>query len=618
MNLTQVYTLKDLRLIKPITSFKPDRPKKVWISESKMGKEVSRIKQEEVIKQAMYSDVKVAGPFKCDLSFMHLLSRLTKTRPLNVRIPETLVFGYGFETPTFLYTDSNGKINYKSKLNFEHLEIIQQIFKFHKNQIKKNFPTPICIIKSNSSQFNRLIMKSYELQNEIKYGSDIFIQRYVLPKGNKACKLRVVWQENTENKYYSITNKKTFDNYDKKVHTKHFIKKNDFEVNSNKIEVKNIDIFKDYHEASTNPLNRNKSESEVLKLGQRYLNERNIAGKLRKLSVSELGMIELGNPELTSGVSYIDNRESNVVIPVISENRKSRSNTELNKYFQDSYSHKVNSESLESLYKKLHIPGNPIHTEHSPKEEILQTSSISMKLRGMFCTDTYNLDKILAFQIKSHSCYLNIDNMMNNLRKSINQTLLLKKNQHINQLVCDFIEDSNQIFYLIKIKFYSCISHPPPIENSIPNEIEFKCPGKYCTYHSTSLSSEIDEAQKLNNKPKVFKIFKKTLLENQETDILKIIKPMLHQTVDVCENCFYVYMKKEKEQITRFKKEQFRKDLKLEDCGFMKPIKIFKNRSPEAKPAPAQMLRVRKCKSKGDFFKKKKKEVLEACKYNCF
>ena len=286
----------------PLKSLPPK--KKVWLSSTKSASVIAKIKEEALLSQVLYTDASISGHLKCGLNFFHIIASVCRKFPLNINIPETLIYGHGFETPTFIYTDTNGILKYKSRINSLQLETIQEIFEYHRCKIKKTYTMPLAIVKCQNSLYDRILMKGSELKNEIKNGlkSDFIFQRYIFPRGNKACKLRVIWQEGIETKFYTITNKQRLDGKNESI-TKTATKEyNGQEANvfPSSNDIKASIAFGQTRDTYSRKVNLNRSESEILSLGQKYLNERSLAGKL----------IELDDCEHTDHLLNTDNKEA--------------------------------------------------------------------------------------------------------------------------------------------------------------------------------------------------------------------------------------------------------------------------------------------------------------------
>lgn len=586
---------------------KPPKAKKIWCSVSKPGNEISRLKEELLLKQLEYTESHIQGPFKCGLHFFHSLSKLCKKPLIRVNIPETLIFGYGFELPTLMYTDHLGFLRYKPKLNSLQLDTLHEIVECHRSKSKKAFATPLALIKASNSLFNRILMQSNELLNELHSGfkTDFVMQRYVLPKGNKACKIRVVWEENSVNKYFYMTNKIRLDGKEEEEQADLSQKK--IRKNLPETSVMENSVNKVFGLVKLNKskiaLNRNKSDAEILQLGKKYQLEKRLAGQL----------IEMGTLELKSGFRIEQQDHKDLVPEVVIVPEVQKIKPKQSRYLKSITENDIFP--INSLFKKLISQENQESLIETDITETLPSQNPG-KLRSIFCIDTHNKGKALAFEIKNISALQNIEKMMKELKKAINLKYLAYSNEHISQFVCDFCEDSDSNFYLLKVKFYKCKKHPPRIEKSVSSEKEFECPGKYCYKETFSLNDYEENTEKVLNGPQMFKIFKMTLMENEIEDLEQILKPIYHQTVDVCKNCFNVYMKKEQELLRKQKKPLLRAHVSMGNYQFTQPIKRFKSKNlKKLKQTP---FHYSKSISKSSFFKDKHSEVIEACRFNDF
>ena len=611
----------------PFLPPKPPAPKPVWFSSSKPGEEVLQLKEEALVTEISFKNMGINGPIKCGLHFFNTIARFcTKHSSVPLNIPETLIFGYGFEIPTLLYTDSSGLLRTKSKLNHAQLDTLQQILECHRLKTKKQFPSPLVLLKSPNPLFNKVLLRGSEFHNEVKNGfkSDILLQRYIMPKGNKACKIRVVWEEGIGNRYYSITNKLRFDG---KAETRKKKKESHEELDSSLAETGEVERNKTANrpfgmkrQSQAKRINLHRSDSEVIQLAQKFLHEKNLAGQL----------VELGNPELYSSFTnheHIERKDSKELSsptleniqklsssPILEsspkEKPKPRATRErLNTSF--SISTFFEPQSIESLYKKLYAQDNCNIRANNDSEENVQ-STLAAKLRSSYCIDINGNSKVLIFEINANSTLNQVDQMLETLKRAINRKYLLIDNKHISKLVCDFCEDANMNFYILKIKYYYCKTHETHIEVIRSREAVFDCPGKYCYREENFPSEDTKKIESSQARPRIYKIFRKTLMENQEEDIEEILKPIYHNTVDVCENCFHVYMKKEKEILDKNKKREIKNAVSVDKFRFSQPIGVIKVKSFKM---PSINKQHRSRASTGTtFLKNKKGEVLDACR----
>jgi hypothetical protein len=146
------------------------------------------------------------GPIPCELSSFKFICELNSLKPLPLQIPETFIFGHGFESPAFLYNDAKG-IQVISKLNTKSSSLLSLIFaKMMKN--KARTVPPIVISRTYNSFFNKILLRLKDLKPEVRNGfkRETCIQRYVVSKGNMTSKVRVVFKDD-QVRVFRITNR---------------------------------------------------------------------------------------------------------------------------------------------------------------------------------------------------------------------------------------------------------------------------------------------------------------------------------------------------------------------------------------------------------------------------
>lgn len=186
------------------------KPKQVWISQSKPGVEVVEQREKDLI--SLFTPQCASFPDQLSgLYTFKLISDLASQKTLQLLIPETIIYGYGFESPTFLFTDHKGTLQVISGLGSGSFPILSDIFSAHRT-INKSLVAPLALVKSPNSLYNKVLMRENELKADWRnlLKSDEVCQRYVLSKGNKSSKLRVVYKKN-EISVFKITNKANFD-----------------------------------------------------------------------------------------------------------------------------------------------------------------------------------------------------------------------------------------------------------------------------------------------------------------------------------------------------------------------------------------------------------------------
>jgi hypothetical protein len=198
------YSLKNLPKVKVL------KPQRVWISKSKTSKQLIIDQGEKLIK-TITPLITPEGILGHGLETIKLLIELSFQKPLKILIPETIVYGHGFEFPTFVYSDHKGFIKSSSTLLGNCFDSIYENF----SACRLNNPivtSPLALQKTPDGRNNKIYMHKNELLTDFQNISkdETLIQRYILPKGNICSKLRVIFRD-SQVKIYKITNKHRFD-----------------------------------------------------------------------------------------------------------------------------------------------------------------------------------------------------------------------------------------------------------------------------------------------------------------------------------------------------------------------------------------------------------------------
>jgi hypothetical protein len=225
------------------------------------------------------------------------------------------------------------------------------------------------------------------------------------------------------------------------------------------------------------------------------------------------------------------------------------------------------AEEIEKLYRQFFMLSSSTVQESTYKEDAPLNNNIVNKLRPLYCIDMHNANKSLIVKLKSNKGLLQIDEMITNIRNNLDHMLIRRSNEKLITLVLDFCEDENRTFFFTKIKNFTVKTVPFPIEIS-ESEEEFVCPGKYCYQENQ------EEKDKTNvGKPKFYKMLRKNLIEDNKPPSFTIATSVYnYQTVEVCANCFEVYMKKERMKIKNEMKTEKKPEIDVYKYRFSKPI----------------------------------------------
>jgi hypothetical protein len=113
--------------------------------------------------------------------------------PAQLRVPETIVWGWGIKAPSLLFTNDEGYVHIVENINSEHLQNFLTVCRRH--QQKFVFSTPVCIARTEqgtSLVYDTKIAMCLWHRNQIE-GTPIMLQRYLISDLNYSKVTRVHW-----------------------------------------------------------------------------------------------------------------------------------------------------------------------------------------------------------------------------------------------------------------------------------------------------------------------------------------------------------------------------------------------------------------------------------------
>ena len=470
------------------------RPRQVWISKSKTATELLQKREIDLVSQI----TPVCSPDQTLGSGLYspkLLADLAAVRPLPLLVPETLVNGYGFDSPTLMYTDSRGLMQTIGGIHPGQFEILGQVFSSHRT-INETIIAPLAVVKSPNSLYNKIIMRNSELKLDWKnlIKSDAVCQRYILTKGNMCSKLRLIFK-NDKVRVFKITNKNRFDRSSYQ------------ETNESTLKMKLI---------------ANLVNSQISALKAKRQNSSFSTDIMRKVS----GFVgDLSN------------------LPEIKE-IKYETLTE----FMDSIKD-LPKKDISGLYAELVKTGERRVIDSEGITEDVINNKILSKLRSIFCTDSKNPNASTIIELKSEKSTENVIRIFNWFRETINSSILQFQQLKLSELMCDFAEDCNKNIYFLQLKYFNCVSNAyiPLKQIKKRNLSKFTCPGEYCDNKSSMNNTEMYAQSVLvpikKVLPKKCKVLRGTILGEKlnPNNSLQQLHPRLFERVQVCPNCFLVY-----------------------------------------------------------------------------
>ncbi|CAG9311904.1 unnamed protein product [Blepharisma stoltei] len=573
---------------------------KIWLSKPKSGLEVQRIRERNLIqKYSKSADISPRSVIQSGVFSFKTLSVLLEHCRLNINVPDTLIFGYGFESPSLIYTDFDGSLKIKTSLVASQIYTIIRIFEAHR---KSNLISPLAIMKTPDSHYDRIFMKANEIKYELKdaYKHEAVIQRYILPKGRKAFKIRIMWSLK-ELKIFTITNKDRLDgkkeynaldsvyyvcspkeaykrygregipltNHTKIVQKKYEDTKEP--SNSEKIEIQVIRTPEKSSRHSPVLIKKSLQDSYLMPLDKFFAKEKGLMGKLVEMGsfddtfrsatysedLNKKSPLRLARSVSKNETDYSGMDTENMSNSSFAVLRKQKTQHQIAEDFEEylSSSKSYPGLSLKALYHELNYGKqfDAYKNEEILVDERALSNYYINKLRNMYCTESDIPEKTIIYEIKMNQSYADAVRQLHEIREHINKVILAKENLKLSELVLDFSEDRDKKFYFLKIFTYKCTQ----LQNESASFVysknpKFFCPGEYCgirkkfsrtSENSTKVASIVEKQEKGKM------ILRKSLLIDKLKDtnnITELLNPRLYEGVMVCNNCYKAYTEKEK------------------------------------------------------------------------
>lgn len=537
-----------------------DSEPKTWISKPKTATEIANVYAADLIKLLSYEkNFEIAEPLISGLSSFTTLNEIRGRSKLLLNIPDTFMFGYGLEEPIFMYTDLDGSLKSCRISKPNQIETIGKIFQYWKRKHRENIESPLCILRAHDGQYNRPLLDPKELKTESKkvMKGEMVLQRYILPKGRKAYKIRVIWKP-TGVSIYTITNNMQFDgNNEWKPKESVFYSSGPTDQAALRVrklctpltnhprlkkqtpkEEENETFCADNDSESERELPKQEDSKSRLKTQEEFYKN--------SPAIEELKCKEL---KLKQGLRYIGDfdfklsQQRNRSLALL--HREPFHNTVIRPPTRGTGSGLAKELRslgvLERLYTKLqkikHIDYSKVRAP-SPDAPPPSGSTIS-KLRGYFCTTTKDITKTTIYSVKSTKGYEKAVKQIMTLRQAIDRKLLAPDGQKLNELACDFTEDENGVFYFLKIKAFTIKALPSSttLSKPLPKAPTQECQGKYCGYLLELILSLNPASQ---NHRRYF-ILRKQLYQLDTPSIEELLSNKILDKVPVCKTCYFVY-----------------------------------------------------------------------------
>lgn len=557
--------------------------KKIWLSKPKTGNEVHQKYNDDLV-QSLSSIIEkdtIDSPFLCEIFTFKLLKLISKSHQLQIPVPESVIYGHGFDSATYIFNDPKGNIQFFPKQTPKTLEVISKIFSY-KRQINYLIIGPVGIYRGPNSESNKVYMREKDLKADLLslHKKDVLVQRYIIPKGAMSSKYRLVYRADAI-KVFKISNSASFDR-------------------------------------ST------------------------YVPKKRKIYHVELRDTEKGFPNLKFELvkkltekSFLFNKTG----AVRNESRFENLSDLMDSIQKDEKENKGKDSKIEDLYSDFFkLQGKPVNENIDNSYDDVVAPKIYSELKTKFCTYSKLKYASKITEIKSQRICESLISLFNYVKEMVNSYVLRERNLKVCEFICDFFEDTSKNIYFSQIKSCRCVKIVyVPLKTMIKekkNKKKFNCPGKYCEFtHSVQVSENNDESILAISKapiPIKYSILRGTLeYEKFETiDNPQKLNPRLFEKVQVCENCFKAY----NENVNRSFEELQQNIRKNESLGSQKPnmtkpsymsdiqqnfnqfTRITKNLLTQQAPSP----KVKKVSRNLSFFQSKRKSIQKALQFEEF
>lgn len=402
------------------------------------------------------------------IEFFKFLASNCEVNEVYLTIPETVIIGYGFQSPILLYNDEKGVVRVQKNLNNMHFKLLIELFEVLRQKSSQEV-CPLAIKKELESYHNRIIMKSEELAFEWKYAYkiDVILQRFICNKGCKASKISV--SSSKELKVFKIINKSrndlnTVEGASQTQKRIRFSLMKKSQKNSLQIFFKNL-IFRD-----NNHNFRVSIKPDVQDLGKISLQRAENSCNALLVPKSEFSCISNKTPDRLA-----PSRKSMMIAP---ETTTKKTIFTLSDYLK-TCTKKSSFRSIQEIITDLKFCKSQDCELDFQGDEGFYVNNFKEKIKAMYSVNSKNLDSIDTYEIRSENKLKKLGELINVIRRVLNSQLY-GQGKTVSTLWCDFVEDPEKTIYFIGIKSFETV--PVKIQNlkRFQSFNRALCPGKYC------------------------------------------------------------------------------------------------------------------------------------------
>lgn len=454
---------------------------------------------------------------------------------VHLNIPDSLIFGFGFKSPTLMYTNEHGELTFCKGIEHWQFKIIVNIFK-HLNERGKRPKgvSPLMIYKSDQGGYRRVFIRKVEAFDEWrsreKQPLDCIMQRFIRPKGRQTCRLRVIsvpqgFKAVVLSNRTRVDGKAAVDLSPAK-EVRHSAETSGWQEGET-----GLPTGSDIHAQAR--FYQKVIEKRVEESIQRFTAPAQPAKRKTRLGSTSHLSFEADDSDLSA---YFESELVPVGLPSLPQSQ---------------------------LYAQL-TRKPPKDAEDFEQNTMPLPSHLVRLLRERFCTDSTDTKKTSPLNIKTGKL-IKPALMQTNLLRILVNRMIQRRRLRLVDLVCDFCEDWEGTWWLIKIKAYT-VEEMPEVPVHIKLDTAFKCPGDYCNIsvppdeHYSFIGRDgvkflyNGEMSELHHKHTTMlcELSKKTIMMDKilksgdTTELGDLLNPRLLERIRVCYNCFHIYKDKER------------------------------------------------------------------------
>jgi len=508
--------------------------------------------------QALHSRLGKVQPHEVELigsgyHFYRTLYQISRKESITLKVPDALLFGFGFTKPTLVYTNEAGVLQFKKGIEHYQYDSLLDVFQsLNLFQTRLGLIQPLMIVKIGNGRFNRVLLRRSDAYEEWrsreKNPEQCVMQHYILPKGRKACKVRAILK-GSEFKLFSISNKRRLDGK-KDINPKQSLiaacgtleearrlygTRFTPITNNSKGHVSNAPQRKEENPITVNatfdlspvgetflkrfseeysvkiPL-KEASDSQSPRQEVEKVQDLEDPKKLRKNKLISAPDFEINSSRLKARAEHYKEVEIDIENIIEEQPDKSRKlqrpkakanedSEEIDKLLADTKAGALeigNRINRTKLYGHLLSIKNPSGEDRAfERTDSPLPGNYAAILRERYCTDVSDYKKTDIYEVKSKAMVDTVEALVQGIRAQVEKFHSAQTLQ-ITELVCDFVEDSNGQFWFLKLKSYSVTDASGQKRTALRNRPHRKrCAGVYCEEICTDQSLNASLTQQL-------------------------------------------------------------------------------------------------------------------------